>query len=137
MKTGIEVEGRYKGLRTLFIGAAEYSRLIETGRLQSLMVDHPHLYISDLDNTLDYDSLVPDCLEGKVITLEVTRVPPGLRPGNLSIMLRLPHLDEILQLSETDMFKFTRETDRTVKVGLPGMLIHTDPSDFEGDEDLE
>ena len=137
MKTGIEVEGRYKGLRTLFIGAAEYSRLIETGRLQSLMVDHPHLYISDHDNTLDYDSLVPDCLEGKVITLEVTRVPPGLRPGNLSIMLRLPHLDEILQLSETDMFKFTRETDRTVKVGLPGMLIHTDPSDFEGDEDLE
>ena len=136
MKTGIEVEGRFRGLRTLFTSASEYLELTAEGRLAALMAGHSHLYVSDHSATLQYADLQHAALDNKVVTLEVDRLPNGLRPSNLTIMLRVPGHADVMAMLPTDMFKFTRDNDRTVKVGTVGSLMHTDEQEFGNDEEL-
>lgn len=133
MKIGIEVEGRLRGVPTLFCGAHEIHearRLILQNRLNV-----SHVYISDNGNTLDYLT-VSSLFAGLLVTLDVTCVG-GPRPANISIMLRIDGgdaYDSVNRLTAEDQIKFER--DRHVIVLPMTAAITTQPHEFEGDADL-
>ena len=140
MKTGIEVEGRFRGLPTLFLSAAELFAACATDSLAATVSEHPHIYISDHANVVDPTTLCRKnkCLSTKVITLEVTSVVPHhhTRPENVTLMLRFLGYDAVSALRPTDMFKFTRESDRSVKICIAHSLMHTDETEFHADTEI-
>jgi hypothetical protein len=138
MKHGVEVEGRLKGVPTIFVDAQEY--LVYPERVKQALADHKtsHLYISDPENVLPYN-LDLDCL----VTLDVTRVRYGaqLRPSNVLLMLRIDpnrpdawEFDDLLLLGENDQIKF--EQNQHVYVFPWSNAIKTQPEDFNSDVTL-
>ena len=139
MKIGIEVEGSYKGLVTVFVDAHEVEIL--EGKLKDLALgDRPveHVYISDLGNTLDL-SYVSSLFQGLLITVERTSVPEGLANTQniigLSIMLSSPTYVEVAKLRPwCDQVKFN-DGQSVIVLPMAG-AVYTQPEDFEGDIQL-
>lgn len=137
MKLGIEVEGRLRGVPTLFCNAD-----FDTQELLANLRKHPvsHVYISDNTNKLGYHG-IGALLRGYMVTLDVTEVRAESRPANVSLMLRLDGDGSLLQLFEQvsrltkeDQIKFER--DRNVIVLPMTAAIFTQPSEFAGDVEL-
>ena len=127
MKLGIEVEGRFKGIPTLFLSAMEFLKAEWCGHKQQ------HVYVSDHDNTLPYElfSKYPT----RVFTLELTQVKPEPRPGNVFLMLLLPGYESVSKLNPGDQFKFHDE-QRNVLCATQQSLIATSSEEFENDVEL-
>lgn len=134
MKLGIEVEGRLRGVPTLFCDAD-----FDVEKLTAALRKHAvsHVYISDNTNKLSYRS-IGTLLRGYLVTLDVTEVLKEPRPANVSLMLRLdgdgdplPLFDQVSRLTKEDQIKF--ECDRNVIVLPMTAAIFTQPAEFEGD----
>lgn len=130
MKVGIEVEGRFTGVPTLFCDAAHYLEGIKVAKEQGLS----HIYISDNDNTIDpCAEVLANC--GLLVTLDVTKVLTSHeRPLNVTLMLRLDGFPMVNALNTRDQVKF--EQERNVLVAPVTAFYRTVPSDFDGDREL-
>jgi hypothetical protein len=129
MKIGIEVEGRYKGIKTLFCSALEY--LMEP--LPDLM-RVSHIYISDHENALDItnENVFYEIPESHLITVERTEV--GKKPcDRIHVILNVPS-DSFWNLRETDQVKF--DLNQTVYAVPLEVMYKTKPEDFAGDTTL-
>lgn len=130
MKIGIEVEGRLKGVKTLFMECEE----VDVG--VGVLAQHPnigHVYISDLENKLDLNHVLAK-YPNVLITVERTAPRPQGLPSRLVYMLSLPYYDSVNSLLETDMVKFDK--DQHVLILPKSAEITTRPEDFLGDVEL-
>lgn len=131
MKYGVEVEGRLRGIPTLFCNAD-----VKREDLFEALRKHPvsHVYISDNNNTLHYRG-IGGLLSRYMVTLDVTKVRDDERSPNVSLMLRidgeLPTWEHVSKLTKEDQIKFER--NREVIVLPMTAAIFTQPSEFEGD----
>lgn len=139
MKIGIEVEGRLKGIPTLFCNASEFlnkkeiiSNLLHAYSLQ-------HLYISDHENTLSYQ--IPELTVSPIITIEVSQVSASARLKNLMLMYRIDKtpvgsivFDSLARLIPTDQIKI--EKNKKVFVWTMNSAIITEPTEFEEDKEI-
>jgi hypothetical protein len=150
MKIGVEVEGRLKGIRTLFIEAETVHENLEKVRAALRTNNIGHLYISDPTGILTYEEVgrLFECH----VTLDVTRTRAESRPPNISLMLRVdpfayewrgqnemlvpPYwtFTDIERLHENDQLKFER--NNKVYVFPMTSAILTKPEDFSGDIEL-
>lgn len=137
-KLGIEVEGRLRGVPTLFTDAIAMARDGGADKVMTAMRQHEvtHVYISDRLNVLDYQQ-VGRWFGGYQVTLDVTKVAKQLRPANVTIILTLPHeyWESVANLGPQDQVKFHSE-DRHVLCATMHSFVPTHPSEFEGDTDL-
>lgn len=130
MKVGIEVEGRLRGVHTLFCNASDnIDRAVEQAILNGIR----HIYVSDNDNTLSYQEFIE--YPNIQFTLDVTRVQNIPRPSNITLMLRLPGFEDVSALKADDQIKF--EHNRTVLVASVNSLVRTNPDEFENDVEVE
>jgi hypothetical protein len=144
MKLGLEVEGRLRGLPTLFLGAAYVEKAVAF--LKHLSENNQqapgHVYISDNDNILDYVD-VSDLFPTKLVTLDVTEIQydsPLDIPENIVIMLRLKGSDHdifenVVRLRSTDMIKI--EHERNVFCFTVGSAMLTEPHEFDDDVEVQ
>lgn len=129
MKVGIEVEGRFTGVPTLFCDAEHYLEGIKAAKEQGVS----HIYISDNGNIIRYNDEAL-ATSGLLVTLDVTNVYPEDRPPNMTLMLRLEGFPMVNALTARDQVKF--EQDRNVLVAPTTAFYRTVPSDFDGDREL-
>ncbi len=135
-KIGIEVEGRLRGVKTLFCSADE---LVDRAKIISYAASKgiTHVYVSDRNNTLDYVMLgwmFSDCL----VTLDVTEVRQGVRPTNVTVILTMPHSywESVSRLRPDDQIKFHSE-GREVLCASVRNFVPTQPIEFLGDEEIK
>jgi hypothetical protein len=143
MKYGIEVEGRLRGVKTLFMDANEPVQKV----LDFLYSDEGrgigHIYICDHENTLNYRQ-VAYLFKGFHVTLEVSKVEgPELRLGteNLSIMFRIDlcptkAIYKSISLLSSLFDQVKIEKDKKVYVFPFSSVITTLPNEFEGDVEI-
>ena len=131
MHKGIEVEGKFKGLKSIFLDAEEF---LEWNKLTDVLNQHTdieQLYISDHRNVLDLSANVSlnVLAERYHVTVERTYVPRYINV-NVNIMLVIDN-ESFWNLRGNDQIKISK--DLTVySVPLSGMY-KTVPSDFDGD----
>ena len=127
MKIGIEVEGRFKGIKTLFMSAEEY--LVFNDNVEQ---QFNAIYISDIENVLPLQSVNLKALHEKyLITIERSWVDKV--PAYLNIVLHID-IPSVWTLKPTDQIKF--EKDLTVKTIPLENLYTTYPADFEQDKQI-
>ena len=152
MKLGKEVEGRLKGLYTLFMDGKEARTFFEFKSLKERafplgsadsIEEVEHIYVSDLDSCMTPDA---ECFAkwkefGLKVTLEVDRV--SLRedyPDNVTVMLNVT--DNSLYASRSfwrllpnDQVKFVLPVEDSfmVRCVTVGSMTMTAPEDFAGD----
>lgn len=163
MKFGYEVEGRLKGMFTLFMQADEAVRWSEDGlrhalrgtnlqgqTIDSLLKKTAHVYISDRDNVLEPDSpAFRTWAQDRLVTLDVASIHGrNLYPDNVTVMLTVTDSDaqmgkDAYRQSEsfwglyaTDQVKFTSGKNggnHKVYVVTKENMTYTAPEDFESD----
>lgn len=156
MKIGFEVEGRYKGLYTLFMKADEALDFFAYRSLKqraSRSIDDKiekvrHIYISDHENIL---RPADTCLQkwdelGLPVTIEVTRVNSwrAVFTKNVHLMLAVVDGDFLTNTSfwnllPTDQIKFSspKGPAHMVYCVTKENMSVTKPEDFDGDFEFE
>ena len=138
MKTGIEVEGFFCGLPTLFCQAEEYKKANAIELVKTLKVEQ--LYVSDHGNLLtaeDYRALSELSVP---VVVEVLSVPDHPRYSNVHYMVAVqvdPRSLGIFWKDDTsnfDQVKFT--AGLYVATSLASSFKLAVPKDFEGDVEL-
>lgn len=132
MKVGIEVEGRLKGIRTLFCTAEEflYGPDIRVAAREENCVQ---IYISDLNNILSlFSSYLTLVAKTYIITVERTKVE-SVPPVWINIILTVDS-PSFWYLNPNDQVKFTR--DQFVFALTKELMNKSVPSDFELDFEL-
>lgn len=151
-KVGIEVEGRLKGTRTLFMGADEYLEAATEGTLADTLrrASAMHLYVSDNSNRLHLDvvsAFLAREVPGLLATVDVTAVTSTLfKMPNLTVMLRYPFsIQSYKHLRPTDQVKFelpydhnmaNTDTRNVLVFPAANYLALTEPHEFAGDVEL-
>ena len=141
MKIGIEVEGRLRGIKTLFITAGNDD--VRTA-IDVLYSDAGrgigHVYISDPENTLSC-RIISNVFMGFHVTLDVTEVKDYCPRDNISIMFRIDKCpqdkiyDSINNL-RLDLDQVKVERDRNVIIFPMRSALITSPAEFEGDIEI-
>jgi hypothetical protein len=138
MKIGMECEGRYKGLPTLFMTAEEYlagMQIYTANPSLQAMMDYPrHIYVSDHKGKINTENLVGFWSMSRLITIEVTKCPKNRMewPRNVTFMLTLPvDKNNFFGLRDMDQVKFSKQL--TVYVADKDTMMKTFPKDFAGD----
>lgn len=153
MKIGKEVEGSFQGAVTIFIGVEELSPLVKIvddlvpgvsltqkdWERRSLILQHnpEAIYISDLDNVLDYDDTRLQALAKKYeVTLEVTKVKECTsRCVNLMYHVKDPEIWKALSvMARTDQIKFSEGLNVLACAKLN--LVETKPEAFQNDIEI-
>jgi len=143
-KIGIEVEGRFTGLKTLFLSALEFSNEAYLKKALELGDKHTDLkglikqvYISDLDNHLDLvadpNLTLYELSKTYIVTVEVSEVREET-PEYINIMLNIG-CPSFWNLSEVDQFKFS-DKQHVFSASVANMS-ETLPEDFAGDITLD
>lgn len=146
MKVGIEVEGRYRGLDTVFCSDQEF--IHAQAKIIDVMAEHNsvHVYISDHNNVVYMRSVVAWLEEnGNMVTIERTKMSKQdlhileLFPS-IHVMLNISeaeNADDVWNLRPTDQIKFHRSVEGESMPQVMCMpvecLYHTKPSEFLGD----
>lgn len=156
MKIGIEVEGRFRGERTLFCQASELQEALR--RWNTLKVKHKltALYVSDHDNLLTDDDftdllafVTSDCNRSEAFRLPILTVENltgrrcespllcfmvAVKVDPRSIGLCYPGSGHPFPLSSDDQVKFT--CDRFVATTEADSFDLTSPDEFEADIEI-
>jgi hypothetical protein len=143
MKLGIEVEGRFKGLKTLFMSAEEAADIFNPKAPLTLKMSQKAVkalgevqavYISDHQNTLRPDNPLFDQFRDTqlIISVEVTKLDQ-VWPDDICVLLSVDS-SSFWHLKETDQVKFNYE--QTVYCVPLENMSHTYPEDFRGDIEL-
>jgi|SRR5882724_3740858 len=137
MKVGIEVEGRLKGLRTLFLDQSEFPML--EGVIEGLQHSEgriPHqIYISDLNNKLDLHGIELKhfyVVWFVIVTVERTKLEIRA-PKHVNVVLRVDN-SSFWFLNDKDQIKF--EEDKYVWTFTAESGIATRPEAFLKDVKL-
>jgi hypothetical protein len=127
MKVGIEVEGRFKGLKTLFV---DYSELYSDD-VNAVADEYncQQIYISDLTNYLDLSEDLTYINDKFIITIERTVISNKVNP-RLNIMLHIEN-ESFWLLKPNDQIKFSRE--QFVFATPKDTMFVTLPTDFDQD----
>lgn len=150
MKLGLEVEGRLKGLPTLFMSADEFLGYSRSGLEHKLAKERPEvwlewmqtvaLYVSDPNCEVRWDcgAFVEWAASMALITLEVRAVEARVRfPPNVTIMLRIDEEGRSLgssfwELYDSDQIKFS-DPERGVYCCTKGSMVRTLREEFNED----
>jgi hypothetical protein len=136
VKLGVEVEGRLRGLRTLFLQASECKGKNAEEIKQSIPegMNVEQIYISDLENEFKLTGLwLHRLAEDFLVTVEVTELTCK-PPEGVNVILRIDS-PSFWHLRETDQIKFTTEENHVwMYVAEQGMA--TRPEAFEKDKVL-
>lgn len=134
MKYGLEVEGRFKGIKTLFVSEEEFTNKgFEIDCIVKDMIDIKHLYISDLNNRIDLEHEIR-LRRDLVVSIERTSVPNvTIDPSITCILLRIDN-SSFWALRSTDQVKFSK--DHNVFAATVENMSKTIPSDFDDDQEL-
>lgn len=143
MKLGLEVEGRFKGLRTLFMSADEARQILDKAdaievspseKALRALLEVQAVYISDHDNTLSPTDAVFDLLRESslVITIEVTKVFQTW-PEDINLMLTVDS-SSFWFLRDIDQVKFSK--DQNVYAVTKENMSRTHPNEFYQDIEL-
>jgi hypothetical protein len=134
MKLGLEVEGRFKGVQTLFVSEEEFTnQRFEIDCIIKDMVDIKHIYISDRNNRLDLEQPL-ELRRNLLVSIERTSIPNiSIDPTITCVLLRVD-TESFWALRPTDQVKFSKNHNvRTVTVENMSMTI---PTDFDNDVEL-
>ncbi len=140
MKIGNEVEGAFRGIKTLFCQASELPAFL--ARKDALINQYGlhHLYVSDwfkLLTQLQYDQL---SAIGMPVTIEVTAIPSRARLSNIRYMVAV-EVDPVElgffsnHSRHLDQIKFT--TNQHVATARMSDFNTTIPADFMSDVEIE
>ena len=131
MKIGIEVEGRFKGLKSLFLTAEEYLDMTSHEIERRASANNvQQIQISDVTNRLDLTVLSLQMLADKyLLSIERTKVGPEYR-GKIQVILWIDD-ESYLNLYPTDQIKFSK--NRNVKLIAVENMFDTKPQDFNAD----
>ncbi len=130
MKYGIEVEGKYKGIKSVFLQLSELYNM----DLMILPKGYNHLYITnDTELTEDLNDIINLLLVYYNITFETTVVPDKLS-DEVHIMLDIKS-DEIWKLKDTDSIKMYSDKNQVKSISIENMY-NTNPEDFLNDKQL-
>lgn len=148
MKIGYEVEGRFKGLYTLFMTAEQAVSFFEFKSLKKRAFPEGaadtiekvrHIYVSSTPGSV-YLSPTDDCLRmwnelGLPVTYETNYISDREKyPSNVHVMLRVDDshsYESFWSLYGTDQIKFSR--DQLVYCVTKENMSVTRPVDFNGD----
>lgn len=138
MKIGLEVEGRYKGIMSLFVNADEIIPSFDKDSdirksLDKLLDLHSikQIYISDHENILNLTSksLLIREFGSYILTVERT-IAPKVCDSRIKIILTIDSYS-FWNLRDTDQIKFSK--DNHVYCIPKEAMIKTHPDDFKGD----
>lgn len=137
-KLGIEVEGRFCGLFTLFINADEYFNLAEVfDRIRAnpdvALANIEQIYISDHEGRINLQTTNQDLVElcaGHQVTVECKYVPQFNIIEHLNIMLSID-CNQVWYLRKNDQIKFSM--GQHVMATTVRNMTQTAPADFDGD----
>lgn len=140
MKYGIEVEGRMRGVPTLFVDASEINTMSGLVFVLENLDDKGirHLYVSDRDNTMDPDIVGNHAtFHGIQVTLDVTALAKPVTATNITVILTMPHSfwASVNNLGADDQIKF-HSINRDVLCATKRVFVPTSPAEFEGDVPL-
>jgi hypothetical protein len=129
MKVGIEVEGRFKGIKTLFCTAQEFLNnpdIVEIAKNDKCS----QIYISDLNNELSLKNLYLTIIaKSFIITIERTSIN-STPPYWVNIILTVDN-PSFWYLNQNDQVKFTK--DQYVFAVTKEVMNKSVPADFELD----
>ena len=137
-KLGYEVEGRLKGVYSLFVEVDELSRLLNPEN-KHLLDKVGQVSVPDYDSTIlqkDIDILMS--LDPRiVITLETPKInlPMHSLPARLNLVLVVKH-SQIFELAVTDQIKFVNESRLVLMIPKESMMV-TCPDEFDDDVEVE
>ena len=132
MKIGIECEGRFKGVKTLFLDASEYRPFIREPRSYRIVETVGQVYISDLENELDLDDVGQMSASDKTKIITVERTALFQAPhANVHVILRVLNSSFAL-LRSSDQIKFEPVTRLTYMV-TKEQMVTSRPQEYEGD----
>jgi len=137
-KLGFEVEGRLKGVYSLFVEVDEIKRLLNPEN-QYLLDQVGQVSVPDYESKItkeDIDILMS--LDKRiVITLETPRIDLPIQdlPRRLNLVLVVPY-PQFFDLSITDQIKFVNENKLVFMIPKESMGV-TSPDDFDSDEEVE
>jgi hypothetical protein len=133
-KIGVEVEGRFIGLRTLFLDASELEqRDLVNHALANREVQQ--IYVSDPLNLLGIGvntvfPMLPSLSTKYLITVEVNSLGSAPIPEWMNIILNVDNLD-VWKLRKADQVKFSDQLN--VLATTVQSMTRTVPEDFNGD----
>lgn len=128
MKLGIEVEGRFKGLKTLFFNIDE--------KINLNIFNNPsfiQIYISKIKTKFQNEKLINDLLNKFFITIEtddLSDIPKYIK-NKVSIILNIEN-ENFFNLKETDQIKFNKNNN--VYCISKESMFKSFPEDFLKDE---
>ena len=137
-KLGYEVEGRLKGVYSLFVEVDEIKRLLNPEN-QHLLDQVGQVSVPDYESKItkeDIDILMS--LDKRiVITLETPKVKLMMRslPDRLNLVLVIDH-PQFFELMNTDQIKFVNENRLVFMIPKESMIV-TSPDEFDSDEEVE
>lgn len=137
-KLGYEVEGRFKGVYSLFVEVDELSRILNPEN-KHLLDKVGQVSVPDYDSTIlqkDIDILMS--LDPRiVITLETPKIllPVHSLPARLNLVLVVKH-PQIFELMVTDQIKFVNESRAVLMIPKESMMV-TCPDEFDDDVEVE
>jgi hypothetical protein len=146
MKIGIEVEGRLRGIKTIFIDHTETTSLKDLLDTDARLAHIGHIYISDIPSTWDESNLMPLgwVFDGYTITMEVTNslMDRSVLPSNISLMLNVEGIgddgssfyEHIENLLPDDQVKFNNGLN--VLCVSKRHFIQTTPAEFLDDTEI-
>lgn len=137
-KLGFEVEGRLKGVYSLFVEVDEIKRLLNPGN-KYLLDQVGQVAVPDYESkiTLDDIDILMSLDNRVVITLETPRIDLPIEdlPGRLNLVL-VAQCPQFFDLSNTDQIKFVNEHRQVFMIPKESMVM-TSPDEFDGDEEVE
>lgn len=132
MKFGIEVEGRFKGIKTIFM---DQNEIVDNLNLQLFKLFNANaLYISDLNDELTFKEITKlyKISEKYLVSIETTS-KRLCKYKNFHIILRIDNSD-FFKLKNTDQIKF--EHCKSVYTITKENMFKTKPKDFNNDKEI-
>lgn len=136
MKTGIEIEGRLKGLKSLFVSTKEIlelgtAKVIQTAREQGVVhIEIPQDVIVNLRNYMFKDFHEA----GFIVTTETTKIVDEA-PDFLNVVLIVENQD-FFKLRGVDQIKFV-DAELNVYMATVETMVRTYPHEFDADKPIE
>jgi len=137
MKIGKEVEGRFRGIPTLFMNASEFLNPKKADKAERYFHMCRQVYISDLRNVirLNRDLRLKKWAKDMIVTVEVSHLPI-VPPDDVNIILQLAVDPAFRHLRLDDQIKIESEKLRVYTVTVRQM-VESYPSEYEDDKVIE
>ncbi len=137
-KLGVEVEGRLKGVNSLFVEVDEIKRLLnpenkylldQVGQV-SVPDEESVITQEDIDILMSLDKRLVVTLETPYVDLPLSDLPSRL---NLVLVIKVP---QFFDLAITDQIKFVSDSRLVYMIPKESMIV-TSPDEFDDDKEVK